>query len=226
MLTMENNESYLEEIIFKNQLADIFTDKSIASLSIRKFNNTEVVLHDRDAFTLLSIVVEGKLKVVPSSMEGKPALVDYIEKGGVLGEIEYFCKKQNIHTVVACEKTVLLDIPFHIIEEELKYHSPFLLFVCNRLSEKLCSLSITHSGQLLMSTKVQVCKYIMEISLQKEKAEIQVKYVELAQRIGKSDRHIRRVVAELIEEGIILKVGRGTIRIVNLEALNNIINEA
>lgn len=219
------NKSNLEEILSENELTEIFTDKAKAYLSIRKFHNTEVVLYDKDELTVLSIVIEGKLKVVPSSMEGKNTLVDFIEKGAILGEIEYFGEGQNIHTVVACEETVLLDIPFRIIEEELKNYPPFLLFICNRLSEKLCSLSLTHSKQLLMSTKVQLCKYITETSLEHESDLIPIKYTELAQWIGKSDRHIRRVVVELIEEKLIRKEGRGYIRILNVEGLEQIIKE-
>ncbi len=217
--------NYLDKMLVKHQLTDIFTEKSVAYLSIRKFDKKEVVLYDKEEFSVLSIVIEGRLKVVPSSMEGKSTLIDYIEKGAVLGEIEYFCETQNIHTVEACKETILLDIPFCIIEEELKYHAPFLLFMCNRLSQKLSSLSISHSKQLLMSTKTLLCKYILELSEQYGTEKIPIKYIEIAQRIGKSDRHVHRVMSELIKDEMVAKEERGYIRILNMEQLYNMIKE-
>ncbi len=216
----------VSSILLENHLTEIFTDKAIKYLTIRTFNKKDVVLYDKDEFTVLSIVIDGRLKVVPSSMEGKNALIDYIEKGAVLGEIEYFGKKQNIHTVEACERTVLLDIPFFIVETELKNYAPFLFFMCNRFSEKLSSLSLMHSKQLLMSTKVQLCRYILETAVRCESDKIPIKYTEIAQRIGKSDRHVRRVIVELIKEGIIEKEERGDITILDAAKLQSIINEA
>ncbi len=219
-----SQEKCLEEYLVNYNFRSIFTEKAKERIYIRRINKGESIVSDGDNIEAMSIVIEGKLKVIPSSLEGKSTVIDYLSEGDVSGDIEYFCKRKSIHTVVAMGKVLLLEIPFHIIDKELKNHAPFLLYMCDKLSEKMCNSSITRSKQLLMPTKVQICKRIVELVEKYKNNTIPINHTEVAQLIGNSDRHVRRVMAELMKEGVIEKQRRGYITILDVTELKNIIN--
>ena len=204
-----------------HQLDHLFTKDTIAHLEIHDYNSNDVLYYVDDNINHLSIIISGSLKVISTSIDGKDALIDDLKSNEILGDIEYFNHQKSIHTVIASSKTKILSIPYEIINNELTNHVPFLQYLCFHLSSKLSKSSIIHSNQLLMPAKIQICSYILNQYDQNEKMIILINYTKLALLIGKSDRHIRRIITNLVDEKIIIK-NRGSIEIINLKKLQEI----
>ncbi len=214
-----SDRDFLELQLKNKGLDEIFTERAKKGLFIRKFSTGATVSYEGLQVKTLSIVLSGRLRVVASSLDGNHAVVDYINEGDLLGDIEYFQADENIHAVIAKSAAVVLEVPYEIIDQELKHHAPFLFFLSKKLAIKLKASSLAHSKHLLYSTKVQLCKFLVEMADIENSDVLQVKNVELAQRLGSTDRHIRRLVGELCDENLLEKVGRGQLRILSREEL-------
>ncbi len=212
-------QELLDSYLKKMKLDSVFKEEARKNMYLKRFENKETVMHKEEQIRNLSIVVEGTLKVIPFSGEGKDALIVYIKKGGLLGDIEYFCDGMSLHGVVSKGQSLILQIPYQVIEEELKDYPPFLLYISQKLAYKLHLSSKAHSEFLLYSTKSQLCKYIVDAVEKYGTQDIPAKNNELAQILGSSDRHIRRLISELIDEGLIKKERRGYIKVIDLETL-------
>ncbi|MGG7618982.1 Crp/Fnr family transcriptional regulator [Bacillus coreaensis] len=215
---MKSHLVKVEEAIKKAALENILPPEITPSLSVKAYNKNEVVNVSGEEVNYLYIIVEGKVAIINSSEEGNFAVVTYLEVGEMLGDIEYFNKCNYLHTAVASQPVSILLIPLEIVNEYLTKLANFLLLMCISMSDKLMKSSIKNARSLLYPAHQKLCMFIVQAAERSKSNTIYFKHKDVANEIGISERHMRRIMNELVEEGIILKISK-QLTILNMEAL-------
>lgn len=195
----------LSSAISEADLQALIPDAVHPLLEIKHYKKNETVLTSGEPLNDFYIILEGRVTIHNSSEKGQIAVVDYLETRGLLGDIEYFHKCAYLHTVIAAVPTVLLRIPLQVMNEELTRSVPFLLFMCASITEKLMRSSIQNARSLLYPARSKLCKYLLQTSELFETAAISFVSKDVAGMLGISDRHLRRLLHELSEDGILTK---------------------
>ncbi|WP_028561034.1 Crp/Fnr family transcriptional regulator [Paenibacillus pinihumi] len=211
--------SDLNSAIIKADLQEIIPPELIASLKIRHYRKNETVMVTGNELNYFYIILEGKVAIHNSSEKGNVAVVDYVEKRGLLGDIEYFHKCNYLHTAIAAIPTDILLIPLEIMQTHLTKSVSFLMFMCSSITEKLMKSSIKNARSLLYPARNKLCKYMLQMSEKSGIPFIPFINKDIASTLGISDRHLRRLLGELIEEKIVLKENK-TVTILDIEKLN------
>ncbi|MFE4714219.1 Crp/Fnr family transcriptional regulator [Paenibacillus sp. NPDC056722] len=217
-MTVNKPRPDLRAAIVKAGLQDLIPGEILPALEIKRYKKNETVISTGNELTEFFIIIEGKVAIHNSSEKGNIAVVDYLERGGLLGDIEYFHKCQYLHTVIAAVPTEILRIPLEIMNSTLTRSVPFLMFMCSSITEKLMRSSIQNARSLLYPARNKLCKYLLQTSELFETPVIFFVSKEVASMLGISDRHLRRLLNELIDDGIIIKENK-TVTIVDINKL-------
>lgn len=174
------------------------------------FKKDEIIVHEGDALDSIYVIVKGKAKVLPSSINGVESLIDYLEKDDFIGDLEYSKKSPHLHSVVACEDIDALLLPIenmNILLNDIIFCRYYIL----NLTKKLNLTSKKSTELNTLSAKERFLHYL-EVETENNIYKIKNTFEELASKLGMSSRHLRRVINELKEENII-EVNQKTITI-------------
>jgi CRP/FNR family putative post-exponential-phase nitrogen-starvation transcriptional regulator len=208
----------IQAAIRKANLQELIADEIIADLDIRHYKKNETVIGTGNELNYFYIIIEGRVAVHNSSEKGQVAVVDYLESRGLLGDIEYFHKCKYLHTVVAAVPTEILRIPLEVMNTHLTQSVSFLMFMCSSITAKLMKSSIQNARSLLYPARNKLCKYILQTSELFETPMISFVSKDVASMLGISDRHVRRLLYDLIDQEIITKENK-IVTILDIEKL-------
>lgn len=197
--------SVTKELIHQYQLDELFPEALLPKLEIHYYAEKEYVYIANESPQYFSICLKGRMKVIPSSEEGKIVLIDYLRPLSIIGDIELFCGCNYLHCVLAVTPVTILAIPRKLFLNEMMENTVFLRFMCITLSEKLNSSSKNHSLSLLYPVKTRLYYYVLQLSDEADSDTVAIKMVEAAQYLGISERHLRRILDECQEEGSLLQ---------------------
>lgn len=106
---------------------------------IRKFKKNETILYEADTNNAMYVVLEGKVKVVQSTEDGKEILLAFHQAGDFFGEMSLIDGKTAPATVVATENSVAAIIMkrdfYALLHVQKKFLENLLHIFCSRLRE-------------------------------------------------------------------------------------------
>ena len=126
-----------------------------------------------------------------------------------------------LHDVCAATNLTVLAIPRKLFNELMSTSLPFAQLVSKLLANKIYQASMQHSTSMLYPLRCRLSRYLLEESQATGSMTIPIRMVALAQELGASDRHLRRVLNDLRQEGIVTK-NRHSIAICDLSRLQEI----
>lgn len=177
----------------------------IKELSLRQYKDGEYLCYAGDAIESFSIIVQGKCKVMPNSQEGKVIILDYLEPVSFNGDIELLNDCAALYHVSAVELTTVIVIPKTVFFQTVMVNQEFLKIMCEKFAKKLYISSNNCSQTMLYPVKYRLCKLLLEqIRLQKT-VEVKLKNTEISQKLGISERHVRRVLKEMEIAGLVMR---------------------
>ncbi|NUU62301.1 Crp/Fnr family transcriptional regulator [Paenibacillus agri] len=208
----------VKEAIKKADLTTILPPEVTPFLRVQEYNKNEWIIVSGEKLNYLYIVIEGKGAIMNSSEEGDLALIEHLENKEMMGDFEYFTKSNFVHSVMASQPASVLLIPIEIVNDHLMKSADFLLLMCKSMSEKLMKSSIKNARSLLYPPQQKLCKFIVQASEHSKSNTIYFKHKDVANEIGISERHLRRMLNELIDEEIIRKISK-QLTILDMELL-------
>lgn len=210
--------SYIRECGLEEELSCV----DVTELRLIHLKKGEYIFHAKEKLQFLYILVEGRAKIIPSSKEGKLAMIDYVEPKAITGDLEAAIGNAHpyLHDAQVLEDTLLIGIPYKLLETKLMFHVPFLRLMCRQVGEKLELASKKHYRKALYRAKNIVSKALVTQSKELKDTAFPFSCKETALSVGISERHLRRILNELEEEGLVEKLGR-RIRILDIELLKN-----
>lgn len=202
-----NDASRLLQAITRMSLDTVIDDSIVTMLSLHHYDEKEWMLDAGSKVTSLYILLEGKAGVTPSSADGKVSLLDFILPGDIIGDLEYFTQEDYFHSVITLTPCTTLVIPITLIEKIAHLNGDFYRYICENLAGKMKRTSKQLSSALLYPLKDRLAKYLYDLSIFQETADLVINTTQLSGYFGISPRHLRRVLAEFEEDGILIRSG-------------------
>lgn len=205
-----NDDRKLNEYIERFKLDQVFETDIRKHMTLIQFERNETILEEDQHMENFYFIVEGKAKIFRRSSNGKSVLLRFTRPLSELGSLEFLHQARVAHTEVeAVFKTVIISIPFNIIETVCARDVAFLKYIINRLSHKLDTLSKSASMNVTYPFKNRFASYLISITRINQIDRVDEinfdKLTELATYLGTSYRHLNRTIEELRKEGIIEK---------------------
>jgi CRP-like cAMP-binding protein len=167
---------------------------------VKIYNKGEFVCFEGESCKRLLLIVEGTAEVIPSSLNGKNALVDVLSRGDFIGDIEFFDEKEYVHSVRATSElsVVSLDYKLEIVLEDIN----ILQLLLMNFTLKLRSASISKGYSATLNAKERLALFILKES-NNNVWKLDTSFINIAKSLNISTRHLRRLLRELEEEEII-----------------------
>lgn len=172
---------------------------------LRKYKIGEYLCHAGEEIESFSIIVEGKCEVIPNSKDGKVIILDYLKPVSFNGDIELLNECEALYNVNVVEPTVVIVIPRSVFFRMVMEDRIFLKIMCEKFAKKLYSSSKNYSQKMLYPVKQRIRKFLVEQTQIQRTLNIKYKSRELAQKLGITERHLRRILNEIEEEGMIIR---------------------
>ena len=202
-MKIEKSKTLIRSFISKYKLEPLLSDDILDLLELHIYENGEFLSIAGEISVFVSLFVEGEAKVVPSSENGKIVLINYLSPTDMFGEIELLLKCNYIDSVVAIGHATLLSIPVETVNSKLINSIPFLQFLCTSLTKKLVAHSNNYSRSMLYRKKNHLSRYLVNLSEAMHTNVVPFVTAEVSQYLGITDRHLRRLLTEYVEEGVL-----------------------
>lgn len=199
--------------------AHIFKPHAIKHLELRYYESGEIIYLAQDSCEYLHIIVSGKVKIFLLTNLGKFMFLDVSVPLDFIGDAEFIQNKKLCHNVEALTECLLISIPTRKIYD-ITIQSELYYFLSRNISDKLLKTSKRFSLATIYPIKNRLVTHLVKISDKNRINNFKTK--EIADRLGVTPRHMRRILGELYAENIIEKQGQ-TIHISNIKALHKYI---
>lgn len=176
----------------------------------------------------LYFLVQGKIKIYTTSIEGRTLILSFKTPLDLVGDIEYVQRCETLNTVEAVTPVVMLGIQYRWLDRYVGQNATFLRFLLDIITKKFFMKSSSLSFNLLYPAEVRLASYLLSIadddpsrpslSLSPLKVE---DLKDAASLIGISYRHMNRILSQWVEAKLIKRDAEG-ITIMNRDELKEL----
>ncbi|SUM45854.1 Regulatory protein YeiL [Staphylococcus intermedius NCTC 11048] len=150
----------------------------------------------------LYLIEKGIFKIYEYHKNGKISLIQYLEKGDLIGELGLLGVEAEKKVVTSHGNSRVLKIKSHVYEDFLKENPVFLKYLSVNLATKL--FARTHHFTEMQQYKLKP-RLLMHIKRTHIEGSVDENFTYLSQYLGTSYRHLMFTLKALIDEGIIEK---------------------
>jgi CRP-like cAMP-binding protein len=218
-----DNDKLLQYYIEKYDL-EIIDDLGIKSqLELVEFNKDEYIYQMTEPVDYFYFFVEGKAKVYTMMENGKRLLLRFYRPLMVIGDLEF--SNNGINHASTNIKTLsevhCIRVSMSVLRQKYKEDAQFIKFINKSLAEKLESLSIASSINLLYPLENRLASYLMYL-YSGEKEEIVIDQLgDIAELLGTSYRHLLRIFKLFSNRGFINRQ-RNKITVIDEDSLQKL----
>nr|WP_246348222.1 Crp/Fnr family transcriptional regulator [Thermosipho japonicus] len=185
---------------------------------IIKVKKNDILHSTIEELKQVSIIIEGKLKVVKYTSEGYEQVLKYLGKNESFGEGLIFSGANYPSYIIAEEDSKILEISREGILELFSKNVDFLVLYLNEISKKLLNLSNVVDILIIKSIKERIIKYFSSLYKQQKSNVVYFKSKQkIANDIGSVREVVSRKIKELIDENIIEEIDKNHIKLINLK---------
>ena len=215
------NPDAVERYLGRFALLDVVPADLRRQLALFRFDPEEAVCLQGEVPDYLHLLVQGKVKVFTTSIEGRTLLVNFTTPLGVIGEIECLRGRENLNTVTAVTTVETIGIHKRWLSR-IVAAAPFLHFLLDHVTDKFYTKSISLSSNVLYPVEVRLASYLLSVTGDEAPAGATMANLkDTANLIGTSYRHLNRVIHSFCAAGLVSRK-RGTIVVVDREGLNGV----
>lgn len=185
-------------------------DQIVGRLKIRRLRRGEVILTEEDTNQYMYVILDGKVKVVRISADGKEVILAMHQAGDFFGELSLIDNQTTPAMVLAAEKSVVAIISredFHLlISTEGKVLDTLLRSLCGRLRDswsRIQLLSFNTSSERIRSLFVQLAHKYGKKTPEGTLLNIRLTHQDIADMTGVARETATRVIDKLHREGVI-----------------------
>jgi len=125
---------------------------------IRRFSKNEVILHEQNSNDFMYIVLDGEVKVVQTTNEGKEIIITVHQAGDFFGELTMIDGKTEPATVCATKDSVTAIISkkdfYDLLFSESKVLENLLQILCARIREYLKKIQLLNFNNAAQRIKM------------------------------------------------------------------------
>lgn len=196
MKLLRNKEKLLRYYIEKYKLNIIDDLGIITQLELVEFDKDEYIYEMSEPVDYFYFFVKGKAKVYTMMANGKRLLLRFYRPLMVIGDLEFANNEMNHAStnIKTLSKVHCIRVSMNILRKKYKDDAQFIKFINHSLAEKLESLSISSSINLLYPLENRLASYLMYLySGPEEKVVIVDQLADIAELLGTSYRHLLRI---------------------------------
>ncbi len=208
--TFIDKRTALSQHFLFRQLLPVEIERIVSLIVEKRFDNGQTIFMAGDDGSSMMIVLEGKVQISAVSEDGKEITLNYIETGGILGEIALLDGKKrsaNASAVGACRLAYIQRaevIPY------LRSNADVAIQLLIVLCEKLRNTSYMLENLGLLPVPARLAKLILKLA-NADQANLHPGYVitlslsqqKMANLIGSTRESVNRTLRQWQAEGLI-----------------------
>lgn len=194
----------LMSYIKKYNIEIIFDDEILKYAQLHFYESQEYILESGDALEYYYLLVDGKIKIYYSFENGKSMTLKFYKDFNTIGDLEVLKGIPILCDIDAVEDTFLIAIPSTIVREKYFDNVKFLYRLVDSLSEKLYGTINNSSYNFVYPLINRVASYLVEnLTTDKNYIILNSSYLDIAQFLGTTYRHLNRTLKEMESKSII-----------------------
>ncbi|MDF1618492.1 cyclic nucleotide-binding domain-containing protein [Petrocella sp. FN5] len=199
----------LEDYFITYGLNNIFKENMYDYCRIFEYGKGEMICENGNKISYLFLLVEGEAKVFTTLGNGKIYLLRIENPLSVYGDLETLMEHEYTANVEALNKCICIGIPMVHIRRAYLDHAPFLKFLCLSLANRLDKVSQMSTSNILLPLKNKLASYLLaHKELDTNNINVKSSFVDIAEQLGTTYRHLNRTINEMCLEGLINKRGK------------------
>jgi CRP/FNR family transcriptional regulator len=196
----------------KIQLFFSLSDEELGLVSdkliVKRFRKNEIILQEEDTNEYMYIILDGKVKVVQTTEDGKEILLAIHQAGDSFGEMSLIDGKTSPATVVATENSSVSIVSkkdfYSILETQKKVLNNLLLILCSRYREsweKIQMLNYKNASHRVKILLLMLSEKYGEKTPEGVTLNIKLTHQEIAEMTGMTRETVTRVIDKWQRDG-------------------------
>ncbi|MFK3936839.1 transcriptional regulator YeiL [Alkalihalobacillus sp. NPDC078783] len=204
---------------FKNHpIAHHFSFQVLEYMTVHEFQRNEWIVREGAKPDALFYMIKGKAKIYTTHQNGKVSLINFVNPGDYIGEMELLHENYYSKGIQAAAKTVCYSIPLNTCRTKLLEDVVFLRGLAIFLSKKATFMSTKSSQSHAFPLENRLAHFILELA---DQGIYREKHVTVCDYLGVSYRHLLHVLHLFCEKRYLSKEGKAY-HIQNKESLQKL----
>lgn len=177
-------------------------------LVVKRFRKNEIILQEEDTSEYMYIILNGKVKVIQATEDGKEILLAIHQSGDFFGEMSLIDGKTSPATVMATENSTAAIISkkdfYSLIETQRKVLDNLLLILCSRHREsweKIQMLNYKNASHRIKILFLMLSDKYGEKTPEGITINMKLTHQEIAEMAGMTRETVTRVIDRWQREG-------------------------
>ena len=198
---LDNN--LLNYYIEKHNIENIVDKDILKYAQLHFYKKEEYILESESKLEYYYLLVDGKIKVFYPFENGKSMLLKFYKDFNTIGDLELLKNIPILCNIDAVQDTYLIAMPVDILREKCFDNTKFLRHLIDSLSEKLYATINNSSYNFVYPLINRLSSYLVEQITDKNYIILNSSYLEIAQFLGTTYRHLNRTFKEMESKSII-----------------------
>lgn len=215
---MDTVAHILKKFPFFYTVSDVLLEK-VGKIGIEKsYTKDECIFDEGEKPESMGLIIEGRIKVVKHSPEGKDVIVRVIDKGQIFGEVAVFDNRPYPASAVAMVDTRAFVLERHKLTDLLHSEPQIALDIISDLGRKLRDLLDTVKNIATEHVDKRVVFTLLKMYEASGNPVLKIKRQDIAEMCGTTVETTIRITRELEKNGFI-STERGEITLININEL-------
>lgn len=197
------NDKLLNHYIKKHNIESIFGYEILQYAQLHFYEEEEYIFESGENLEYYYLLVDGKIKIYYPFENGKSMLLKFYKDFNTIGDLELLKDIPILCNIDAVEDTFLIAIHSTILKEKCFDNIKFLHHLVNSLSEKLYGTINNSSYNFVYPLINRLASYLVEHLTDEDYIILNSSYLEIAQFLGTTYRHLNRIFKEMESKSII-----------------------
>ena len=216
-----SNHELLKNYIAKHDIESIFDKDLVSHMELHFYEKGEYIFKAESNLEYYYLLVDGKIRVSYPFENGKSMFLKFYKAFNTIGDLELLKNRSIICDIETTEDTYLIAISSGIIRKSYLDDPKFLRHLVDSLSDKLYATINNSSYNFVYPLINRFSSYLVEHITDQSKVVFHSSFVEIAQFLGTTYRHLNRTIKEL-EKKSVIKCEDKMIRIIDEDKLREL----
>lgn len=197
------NSDLLNHYIVNHKIENIFEKDILKYAQLHFYQKGEHILEKESNLEYYYLLVDGKIKISYPFENGKSMLLKFYKEFNSIGDLELLKNIPILCDIDAIEDTYFITIPVDILRKTYFDNPKFLHHLVDSLSQKLYATINNSSYNFVYPLINRLSSYLVEHITAEKYIILNSSFLEIAQFLGTTYRHLNRTFKELESKSII-----------------------
>ncbi len=197
------DDNLLKYYIKKHNINEIFGEEILKYSQLHFYEKGEYILEAENKLEYCYLLVEGKIKIYYILENGKYMNFKFYKDFKPIGDIELLKDNPILCNIDAVEDTYLIAISSDILRNKFYDDTKLLHHLVDSLSEKLSATINNNSYNFVYPLINRLSSYLVEHITDENYIILNSSYIEIAEFLGTTYRHLNRTFKEMEAKSII-----------------------